>query len=129
MSMSERLRFSPSAAMFLAAASASAACWTTAFTDCCSLAGVVLNTTRKCGLFQDQDCPDKIVSNVANLSHAVSAGTGQTTRTEAGSFVCKYTVGTCSGSFGNNLCKYNEEQTITCTTSGATGDACSNTPQ
>ncbi|QOI99275.1 MAG: hypothetical protein HRU70_01730 [Phycisphaeraceae bacterium] len=117
------------AAITTGAVAVSAACWETTTTDCCRLAGVVLNTTRKCGLFQDQHCPDKATQNTGNLSFAREAGTGKSSRSEGTSFTCKYQVGRCTGTLGSNLCEYNEEQTISCTTSAATGDACSSTPE
>ncbi len=121
-----RLTIGHSAAMIcvLGVASISWACWITTTTDCCSLAGVTLNTTRKCGLFGDQDCPDRAVTNTANIDKAVSAATGKQDKTNGTSYTCTYKIGRCTGSFGNNLCAYDPDQSIGCTSSSSSGTTC-----
>jgi hypothetical protein len=108
----------------LGASSIAGACWITTTTDCCSLAGISLNATRKCGLLQDQDCPDIAVTNTANIDKAVSAATGKMDKSSGTSYTCTYKLGRCTGTFGSNLCAYNAEQSIGCTSSSATGATC-----
>ncbi len=125
--MSRSARLIPTVLLAAGATSIASACGITSTTDCCSMAGIARNTTRRCGFFNDQDCPDKTKANTSNLSHAVEADSGKKDRTEAGSFTRNYQIGRCTGSFGSNLCAYDPEQTTTCTTSGATGADCKNT--
>lgn len=100
------------------------ACYIAASTDCCTLAGVVLNTTRKCGLFNDQDCPDKATTNTGNVPYTTTAVTGKMQSTPGQSFVCAYQLGGCTGSIGGNLCAYDPVVTTSCTSSTPSGDDC-----
>jgi len=112
-----------SMAMAISATAVALTCWTSAIRTCCQIAELQLNTSRACGLFRDQECPDKITEDVSGLADARPAAYGQKDRTVTGSFVCKYKLGKCNGLFGNNLCEYTDH-TITCVSSVASGDSC-----
>jgi len=110
--------------VFAGISSLATACFIQASTDCCSLAGVVLDTTRKCGLFQDQNCPDKATTNTGNVPYTTTAVTGFMQSLPGESFVCKYQIGRCTGSIGPNLCAYNEVQTTSCSSTTPGGGDC-----
>lgn len=108
----------------LGATSIASACWINSSTNCCALAGVVLNLTRTCGFFHDQNCPDKAIENTGNVGQALAALVGSSGTTPGTSLACRYQIGRCTGSFGSNLCVYDAEQSTTCTPTYATGTSC-----
>lgn len=112
-----------SALMACGATSVAMACVIATNQDCCSLAGVTLNTTRVCGLFNDQECPDVATSNVGNVPGTIPAVSGSMSSAMGQSFACQYKSGRCRGSLGTNLCAYTQ-QSISCTSSTPSGGAC-----
>lgn len=93
--------------------------------DCCSIARVSLNMTRKCGLFNDQECPDRVVNNTGSVPTVVDAITGKQTQQFGESFVCSYETGRCTGSIGSNLCRHDPVANTSCTSSTPDGGDCS----
>lgn len=102
------------------AGAASASCVVLYNSHCCST--LSLNLTRKCGLANDQDCPDSVDSNPPVVLSSVTL-TGNHPGANGSSVLCLYKTGRCRGSLGPNLCEYSEQKQHGCTnqTAGAAG--------
>lgn len=94
---------------------------------CCDVQGVtadVLNTTRTCGILNDQDCPDRITANASVNVAVCEFESGKMDAEDiTGSKNCTVKYGACDGSWGNNLCGYTVT-TLTCTPQKTSGDSC-----
>jgi hypothetical protein len=111
------MMISISACCFAAAASD---CVKVTISNCCS--SLSLNFSRTCGAFNDQDCPDEVISNPAYYK-STPVLNGKQPGTPGSSVLCTYKTGKCNGSWGNNLCEMSAEKTHECVNQpgGATG--------
>lgn len=105
----------------LLATGAIASCVTVSIANCCN--EISLNCTRKCGVFQGQDCPDEVVANPA-FYKSVQVLNGHHPGAAAHSVVCEYKTGRCTGNWGNNLCEMSDLKTHECVNQPAGDSGC-----
>lgn len=122
-----RSRFRETCALIsaLAMGAGAVACYSTSGPNSCC-GSKALDTQRRCGFFNDQQCGDIILAS-GQFRTAVDQEVGKFDRVTLGSTTCTYIPGRCTGLFGSNLCQRDPQASLGCTSEGARRSGCDET--